>query len=189
MKRERRVQPVPLLVLASVWVLLWGNLTVANVLSGLVLGALVLVVFPLPRLIVGIRVRPVPFVVLTATFLTHLVTASVQVAWLAVRPGSYPRNSVLVVQLEGREELFQTVVAEMTSLVPGSIVIDLDADNGRLALHVLGADTPEKVAQMRSNTLRLERRVHAALAASDGSIHTSTFDPSTPDETPDRGPL
>ncbi|GAB2688686.1 Na+/H+ antiporter subunit E [Thalassiella azotivora] len=165
MTRARRVQAFPVLWLAAVWVLLWGNLSWANVLGGLALGLFITVVFPLPRVVAGVRVRPLKASAVVLRFLRDVLVASFQVSWLALRPQPLPASSLVVVHLHGRAELFQTIVAEMTALVPGSVVIDLDPESGRLALHVLAADTPEKVEGMRQRTLDLERRVVAALAA------------------------
>ena len=163
--RPRRVQPVPLVWLTAIWVLLQGSLTWGNVLSGIVLGALVLVVFPLPRLIMAVRVRPWPLVVLTVTFLLDLAVSSVRVAWQAVRPGPVVDGIILDVWLRGRAELFQTITAEMTALVPGTVVIDLESETGRLTLHALDVHTPEQVDAVRRGVLTLEERVQRALAA------------------------
>lgn len=46
---RRRVQPVSLLLLTLLWVLLWGNVSWINVVSGLLLATLVLVLFPCRR--------------------------------------------------------------------------------------------------------------------------------------------
>ena len=51
--RPRRIQPVPLVWLTVIWVALQGSITWGNVLAGVALGGLVLLVFPLPRLITG----------------------------------------------------------------------------------------------------------------------------------------
>jgi multicomponent Na+:H+ antiporter subunit E len=169
-KRERRVQLFPVLWLTAAWVLLWGNLSFANVLGGLVLGSLVLLVFPLPRLVVGVRVRPLPFAGLVARFLLDVVVASVQVAWQAIRPGAVPRSSVMTIQLVGRNELFQTIVGEMVSLVPGSLVIDLDGEHGLLSLHYFGVSSKERLEAVRAEVLALEQRVLRALAADPAGV-------------------
>ena len=52
-------------ILVAVWLLLWGSITVANVLSGIAVAAFLFAVYPsdLPWRPSG-RVRPVPFIVL-----------------------------------------------------------------------------------------------------------------------------
>ena len=163
MSRLRRVQPFPLLWLTAVWVLLWGELTAANALAGLVLAAGVLLGLPLPPLIIGVRVRPWRLLVLVVRFLHDVVVASVGVAWQALRPGAVP-SSVIVIGLRSRNELFQTVVGEMTSLIPGSLVVDLDPVHGRLAMHVLNIGNREQADAFRAKVLQQEDRVLAALA-------------------------
>lgn len=171
---RRRIQPVPLITLTVVWVMLWGNLSVANVLAGLLLGSLVLLAFPLPRLVTGVRVRFVPLVKLLVTFNVDLVKASVQVAWQVFRDGSRARGVVFSVQLRGRDVLLMTLTAEMVALVPGTVVIDLDPDDGVLTVHALDVTDEEGVEKARQAILSQEDRVLRALAAD-------------PDPTPQRG--
>ena len=50
---------LPLLVwLVVVWILLWGTWSWANVVSGVVVGLLVMLLLPLPPVVGGTRVRP-----------------------------------------------------------------------------------------------------------------------------------
>jgi multicomponent Na+:H+ antiporter subunit E len=161
---RERVQPFPLLWLTVVWTALWRDVSVGNVLAGALLGAFVLVLFPLPRLVVDLRVRPAAFVVLLARFLADVVRASLQVAWRAVGPGTVPPGSIVTVQLRSRDELFQTVTAQLVSLVPGSVVVELDSPRGLLSVHAFAAGTPAEVALARANVLAQEDRVLRALA-------------------------
>jgi multicomponent Na+:H+ antiporter subunit E len=151
--------------LTAIWLLLQGSITWGNVLAGLVLAALVLVVFPLPRLIMGLRVRPWALAVLVVRFQLDLIVSSCRVAWQAVRPGPVVDGIVMDVWLRGRKELFQTITAEMVALVPGTVVIDLVSETGRLTLHALDVHTPAEVEGVRKDVLELEQRVLRALAA------------------------
>lgn len=154
-----RLQWAPMIWLTLVWCLLWGEITVANLLAGALLAASVLLVFPAPSLGGGVRVRPWPTVVLFARFFSDLVLASVQVAWLTVRPGPPPGGSVVDMRLRGDSELLQTVTAEMVALVPGSIVIDLDSGERLLTLHVLDVRTRAEAERVRHRVLAQEARV------------------------------
>jgi multicomponent Na+:H+ antiporter subunit E len=162
---RERVQPFPLLWLTVVWTALWRDLSPGNVLAGALLGAFVLVVFPLPRLVVDVRVHPAALAVLVARFLADVVRASLQVTRLAVGPGTVPPGSIVTVPLRSRDELFQTVTAQLVSLVPGSVVVELDSPRGLLSVHVLAAATPAAVEAARANVLAQEDRVLRALAA------------------------
>jgi multicomponent Na+:H+ antiporter subunit E len=155
----------PVLAGTVVWVLLWGHLSVANVLAGIVLSTAIVVLFPLPPLVIGVRVRPVRLLLLTGRFLFDVVSASLQVAWMALRPKPPPRSSVVTTQLCTRNQLFQTIIGEMLTLVPGSLVVDLDGEAGLISLHVFAVENEEQAANHRADVLALEERVLAALAA------------------------
>lgn len=163
LSRRRRIRPVPLVALTVVWVLFWGSLSWANVLGGLTLAALIQIVFPLPHLVTQIRVRPLALLWLIGRFLGDLTMASIKVAAQTLRPGPLPRSSVIVVPLTSDSPLVQTLTAEMVTLIPGTLVIELDGETGRMAVHALGADTPERVESARRETVALERRVMRAL--------------------------
>jgi multicomponent Na+:H+ antiporter subunit E len=160
-----RIQPVPLLLLTTVWVLLWGNVSWANVLGGLVLSVLVLMVFPLPRLITGIRIRPWPLLVLITRFHRDLFVASGQVAAAAIFHGPSTRGRIVAVELRARDQLLQTITAEMVALVPGTVVLDLRSADGTLLVHALDVETEEQAEAVRRDIRAQEERVLRALAA------------------------
>lgn len=158
-----RIQWVSLIGLTVVWVLLWGDLSAGNVIGGLLLATVILVVLPLPSLSVGVVVRPWPTVVLLARFFADMVRASVQVAWLALRPGPVPGGIVVDLRLNGRNELFQTITAEMVALVPGTVVVELEPDAGILTLHILAVTSRAQAEKVRHDVLAQEARVLRAL--------------------------
>lgn len=161
---RERIRPFPLFWLAVVWTALWGDVSIGNAVAGVLLGAVVLVVFPLPRAVVHVQVHPIPLLRLLGRFLADVVRASLQIAWRAVGPGPPPHGSVVTVQLRSRDELFQTITAEMVSLVPGSVVVELDSAAGLLSVHAFPAETPEAVERVRATVLAQEDRVLRALA-------------------------
>jgi multicomponent Na+:H+ antiporter subunit E len=151
--------------LTLVWVLLWGNVGPITVLGGALAALLVLTVFPFPSVSWDGRFRPVAAVRLVATFFADLLVASVQVAWIAVRPTAPPRSAVIRVQLATRSELLLTITAELISLVPGSLLIELDSRRGIIWLHLLDGSTDAKVERGRAKALAQEARVIAALGS------------------------
>ena len=76
--------------LTVVWLLLWGSITPTLVVGGLLTSVLVLMLFPFPQAPWRWTLRPWPTLVLLAVFAADLLRASVQVAWLAVRPAAPP---------------------------------------------------------------------------------------------------
>lgn len=146
-------------MLTLVWVLLMGEVTVGNIVAGILVAFGVQLVFPLPSVTVGVHFRLVAFVVLTARFLWDMSVASVQVAWLAVRPGTPVSGVVVDLRLRSDNELFQTITAEMVALVPGTVVIDLDSERRILTLHLLDVTTRQQAEVIRHRVLAQEARV------------------------------
>lgn len=164
-RRLRSVQISVLLWLAVVWVAMWGDISIANVLGGLLVGAAVSFVFPLPPLRMQLQVRPLRLLWLVVHLLGSVVVASVEVSVLTLRFRRVPRNAVIEVNLRTASDFVLTVVAEMSSLVPGSIVVEARRSTHTLFLHVLDADNEEGAERMRRQVLALERRVVLALGA------------------------
>jgi multicomponent Na+:H+ antiporter subunit E len=151
--------------LTVVWVLLWGNVGPFTVLGGVLAALLVMTVFPFPPVTWNGRFRPLPALRLVATFVVDLLVASAQVAWIAVRPAAPPPSAVIRVQMATRSELLLTITAELISLVPGSLLIELDSRRGLIWLHLLDGSTPDTIERARRKALEQERRVIAALGS------------------------
>lgn len=155
-----RLLPVAWLVL--VWVLLWGTFSWANVISGTVVAVAVLAVFPLPRITGSGRLRPRPALRFLARLVVDLARSSVQVAWQSVKPGPPVRSAIVAARLSDPSEFLLAMVVETLSLVPGSVVIDVDPSQRTLYAHVLGADDDAAVAAFRERVRRLEADLVAA---------------------------
>ena len=137
---------------------------------------MVQVLFPLPHVMSGVRVHPWGLLVLLGTFLKDLVTASAAVAWLAVRPRPIGPGTFIEVQLTVQDDLLRTVVAELTSLVPGTVVIDLDPSTGVLTMHVLDRTDPADLQAERLRVAALEDRVRRALGKDTGQPERHTHE-------------
>lgn len=149
--------------LAAVWVLLWGDITVANVLAGLGLGVLLMIAMPMPK--AGFEGRPwLPgIVVLVVRFIGDVIMASVQVATKALTPGD-PHGAVIRVRLRSKSDLFLTVTAQLCSLVPGSIIVEANRLAGVMYVHVFDVSDAGGVDGARRHALLIEQRVLYAFA-------------------------
>ena len=148
-----------ILWLTVVWVVLWRSPTLLTVVGGVAVAVLVLVAFPLPRVRVKLRLHPWGLVVLVSRFLWDLTVASIHVAWLAIAHGPSTRGAVMDIQLVAKEELLQTITAELVALVPGTVVIDLDARQRLLTLHALEVENDKDAQRVRRNVRAQEARV------------------------------
>lgn len=170
--RRRSLQWPVLVWLTIVWVALWGDLSVGNVVAGLVVATLVTLVFPLPPLRMRLRVRPVRLLWLVMHFLADVVLASYEVAVKTLELGRQPRNAVIEVDLKTDSDFVMTVVAQMVSLVPGSLVVEARRSTHTLFLHVLDVGDVAGADAFRAQVFALERRVVLALGADTEPVAT-----------------
>ena len=150
--------------LTVVWVLLWGRFTPGNLVAGVVVALLVLVALPLPPVRTGVRLRPWALLVLVGHVAVDLVSSAVAVSRTVLRPRIALRNAVVEVPLRTHSDLVMTVTSQLLSLVPGSLVLEVDQTSHRLWLHVFDVRAGEGHAQTwRDRTWKLEARAAAAL--------------------------
>jgi multicomponent Na+:H+ antiporter subunit E len=159
--RVRLARLLPAAWLVLVWMLLWGTFSWANLLGGLAVGLVVMAFFPLPDVTGGRRLRPWGLLRVLGGILVDFVRSSAQVAWQSVRPGPPIRSSVVAVRLATRSELLIAVAIEALSLVPGSVVVDTDPEEGIIYAHVLGASDDAAVEAFRRQVARLEANLEA----------------------------
>lgn len=147
------------LALLVMWVALWGEVSVANVASGVVVVGLIHWLFA-DRGRETHRLRPWNALKTGAFVARSLVVSSVRVVLAVVAPtGARTSTSVLTVQLQSGSRFIGAIVANFITLTPGTMTLELD-DSLTLHVHVLGAVDPET---FRREILDLERRVASAV--------------------------
>lgn len=142
-----------------VWVALWSDLSLANVLLGLLAGVVTLVVLPLPADRQRLVVRPWPLLVYLGHFLADLVVSAVVVAWEIVTPGSRLSQGVVRIPLRATAPGVVTLIANSISLTPGTLTIEVEHDPPVLYVHVLQL---QSIEQARADIAALEDRILAA---------------------------
>ncbi len=150
-----------LFLLVLVWMALWGSASLIAILIGVVVSALILLLFPLPTMVFRFGIHPWRLLVLVVRFLYDVVIASVQVGWLAIRP-RLPQSQITTVQLASDSGPAGGAHRAGGVLVPGSLIIDADADNRVLTIHVLDAGQ-RSMEQFAAQVLAQERRIRLAL--------------------------
>jgi len=171
-----------------VWLALWGEISVANVVSGILVVTLIgLIIRPVPR---EHTLAPLALLRLLAVFVWRLFSSSMIVVAAVVAPTpARLRSGVVAVRLQHRSNLVATIVADAISLTPGTLTLDAHdpdhveqdppgaeehdgeapadgsdhpphGDTPVLYIHVLGLDNPDAV---RDDVRRLEELVIAAV--------------------------
>ncbi|WP_029391326.1 Na+/H+ antiporter subunit E [Streptomyces xiaopingdaonensis] len=164
--RFRATQWPMIVGLMIVWVLLWGELSVANVLTGLLVGVLVCVAFPLPPIETQARLHPLGVTRFLARFVLDMLISSWRLNRFILGQ-SKPSWAVLRVRMRCPGDLMMTGTAIAVSAVPGSTVLEVHRATGTLYIHVLGADSLAERERAVHEVLRLEARVVRAFGTPD----------------------
>jgi multicomponent Na+:H+ antiporter subunit E len=148
--------------LLLVWILLWGDISAANIISGLSIGLAITLLLPLPMVPVEGRVHPLSLARLVAQVTWYLLWSSAQVAWLAVRPGPRPLAAVLRARLNIKSDLVLALAVNIFNLIPGSIVLEIDQVRRMIYVHVIDVSSDRAVSQFYHQVARVERLLVAA---------------------------
>ncbi|MGY6497593.1 MAG: Na+/H+ antiporter subunit E [Microcella sp.] len=167
-RRITFLQLSPLLVaLVAFWMLLWGSFSPLTILTGIIVAVVVTKVLYLPRVVLARRFNPFWFLVFVGIFAAQLVAASFQVAFQAVFARRIRRNAIVKVTLHTRSDFLITGTAIAISLVPGSVILEIDREHAILYVHVLSAENAADMERARANILATERRLIRALGSRD----------------------
>lgn len=152
--------------LTAVWVALWGSVSVANLLGGLLLGAAVAALLPGERPHAEGRLSSVGLLRFALVFVDALVRSSVAVAVQVLRPRTSLHPGVITVAVPGTDERLLTLLGNSISLTPGTLTLEVDRSRRLLHVHVLDLG-PEAsgLPGVRQDVERLERAARRALGA------------------------
>lgn len=143
---------VRVLILVVVWLALWSDVSAANVLSGLLVAAGIVVLFRTWS--AGeVVVRPVRVAGFALHFLYKLVEASLVVARTVVTPRHRINTGIVAVPLRGCSDAVATLIADTISLTPGTLTLEVRRDPLTLFVHALDV---RDVEQVRADVRRIE---------------------------------
>jgi multicomponent Na+:H+ antiporter subunit E len=148
--------------LILVWMLLWGDISAANALSGLAVALVITVLLPLPPVPIEGRLHPLSLLRLTVQVAYYLVLSSVQVAWLAIKPGPPPRTAVLRAHLALKSDLVLALAVNVINLIPGTIVLEIDQTRRMIYVHVIDAGSDRSVSRFYHQVAEVERLLIAS---------------------------
>jgi multicomponent Na+:H+ antiporter subunit E len=148
-------------LLVSFWLLAWGEISVANVVSGIVVAAALLLAFPPYRPTVsGRSISPMGTARLVLYVLGQLVPSNVLVTREILSRRSRIRTGVVAHPLEEPSDAVLSLMAHVIALTPGTMAVEATNDPPVLYVHFLLLDD---VAEARRTMARLERLAVAAL--------------------------
>jgi multicomponent Na+:H+ antiporter subunit E len=150
------------LVLTLVWAGLLGGITLANLVSGFVVSYLLLWLVTrgqrghdnyfgkLPR-----------FIGFVGYYLWELLVSNAIIAYDVLTPTHHMKPGVIGIPIDAKTDLEITVLANLITMTPGTLSLDISPDRKTLYVHAMYIRDPEKLrADIKQN---LERRVLALL--------------------------
>jgi multicomponent Na+:H+ antiporter subunit E len=145
------------LALAIVWQVVTGAFSLGGLVAGFCVGYVVLwIARPMfgDSQYFGRLWRIVGFFLY---FLKELIVSSLRVAYDVVTPPIHARPGVIEVPIEAKTDLEITLLANLITLTPGTLTLDVAPDRKSLYVHAMFAGDPETVrAEIRNG---MERRL------------------------------
>jgi multicomponent Na+:H+ antiporter subunit E len=151
--------------LVALWMLLWGQFTPLSLLTGLAVAIVVTRVFRLPPVELSGRVSLWWGLVFVLEFLVALVRGSLTVAWQVLDWRRQPGTAIIAVPMVTDDDLIMTHVAVTASLIPGSLIVDIDRDRRVLYLHIIGVRDMAGVEEQRRSVQHWEERIVRAVGS------------------------
>ena len=147
------------MILALTWAAAIGRFDLATLTIGFALGYVALMLTrPLYGDVADRYFSRMPRVLgLVWFFVYELVMSSLRVVWDVVTPGTRAKPAIIAVPLEARSELEILTLANLISLTPGTLSLDVSDDRSTLYVHAMFGDDPDAIiADIKSE---FERRV------------------------------
>lgn len=159
-----------LLWLTMLWVALWNDISIANVATGLVVAALVLVVSGMPRLLARhdehrTLIKPHASLHFIGFVLYKLVEANLFLAWEIITPRNQINVGVVAVPLRTESATAAMIVANVITLTPGSITIESLGTPPVLYVNVMHLHDVERVRRDLLHIEELSVRAFGSSAA------------------------
>ncbi|MGM0984441.1 MAG: Na+/H+ antiporter subunit E [Pseudomonadota bacterium] len=144
------------LLLGFAWIVLTGDFSGRNLLAGLLFGYLVLALIqPQIPALAGHAQRLPRFIRFVGFFLKELVMANLKVSYDIVTPPWYMKPGVIAMPLKASTEFEIAFVANLISLTPGTLSLDVSDDRRVLYIHAMFLDDEP---ELRRSLAELERR-------------------------------
>jgi multicomponent Na+:H+ antiporter subunit E len=148
------------IVLALLWAFLWGSLDIYTLVSGFILGYLLLGVYSRVTQVQGYGGKVLQLIRFLAYFIRILIKANFQIAREVVTPRHHMKPRILRYDVSGMTEAQLTVLANTISLTPGTLVVDVSQDKQNLYVHFMYAeDRDEAIRQLDELRRRLMTEV------------------------------
>jgi multicomponent Na+:H+ antiporter subunit E len=132
------------ILLAIAWILLTGEVTAENFIEGLIIGYLILWISK--SALGGTKYfKKIPKAIgFFFYFIKELLVANLKVAYDIITPKDYMQPGIVAVPLDTETDMEITLLANLITLTPGTLSLDVSKDKKVLYIHTLYLDDTEK---------------------------------------------
>lgn len=131
------------ILLAIAWMLLTGELTAENFIEGLIIGYIILWVSK--AALGGTKYfKKIPKAIsFFFYFIKELIVANLKVAFDIMTPKDYMSPGIVAIPLTAETDIEITLLANLITLTPGTLSLDVSKDKKVLYIHTLYLDDTE----------------------------------------------
>ncbi len=145
-------------LISLLWALLTGRVTTGNLALGFILGYFALLLLhPGAAKTSSYFMKSAQLLRFALIFVKELVVSSWRVAVDVVRPAPAMRPGVVGIPLDAETDLEITLLANVISLTPGTLSLDISEDRKTLYIHAMYVENPDDLRKEIKDGL--ERRL------------------------------
>jgi multicomponent Na+:H+ antiporter subunit E len=137
------------MLLALAWAALHGEFSLRTLLTGFVLGYLILI-----ALVRGGVLHPSPYIGrvhrvlgLAAFFFWELIKANLRLAVDVATPRYHMKPGIIALPLDATQDGQILLLSMLINTTPGSVALDVSPDRKTLYVHVMYMDTPDSARE------------------------------------------
>lgn len=133
------------LVFVLAWALVTGSFSAPNLLFGALIGAAAAVLMRDGRPFSPLPIRPLRLARLAGLFLVELIKSGLRVAALVLRPQMKLAPGIVAVPLRLEHDFEIALLANLITLTPGTLSVDVSPDKRILYVHCVDMPDPDAV--------------------------------------------
>ncbi|MFB0935077.1 MAG: Na+/H+ antiporter subunit E [Propionivibrio sp.] len=133
------------IILALLWALLSGEISQFSLITGFVLGYLVLGMMATQASEKSYFRKVRQTVEFALVFLRELAVSTWRVAYDILTPTHYMKPGVIAFPLEAKSDAEITLLANVITLTPGTLSLDVSEDRKTLYIHAMYIDDPDEL--------------------------------------------
>ena len=145
------------IILALAWAALFGDFSTMDLLVGFILGFLALWMVRSALWETSYFGKARRVIILGTTFFWALIVANVRVAYSVLAPQSQMRPGIVAIPLDIESDLEIALLANMITLTPGTLVVDIKGDS--LFVHWINVRAQDPEEATRAIASRFEKHL------------------------------